>query len=127
MVLPRFCRSSAGFSLPLFPSLAFSAAGAASASAARPPARPPAMARRLAAWAATALVALLACVAAAQASDVLKLTEDNFEATIQAEPALLVEFFAPCTCAAAARTRRGGHAIAAPRASVLMMSALWTA
>ena len=71
------------------------------------------MARRLAAWAAMALVALLACAAAAQASDVVKLTEENFAATIQAEPALLVEFFAPCTCTTTATARRGRPAAAA--------------
>jgi ABC-type thiamine transport system substrate-binding protein len=39
-----------------------------------------------------------AAVAAARASDVVQLTSTNFDSIVAAEPALMVEFFAPCTC-----------------------------
>ena len=44
-------------------------------------------------WTAAALAAL---AASASASDVVKVTNDNFAALVANEPAFLVEFFAPC-------------------------------
>lgn len=41
------------------------------------------------------LLALAAFVVADQASDVISLTAQTFESTVNAEPLILVEFFAP--------------------------------
>ena len=40
-------------------------------------------------------VALLASLVAADASDVVSLTSENFDAVVKPEPLILVEFFAP--------------------------------
>ena len=40
-------------------------------------------------------VALLASLVAADASDVISLTSENFDAVVKPEPLILVEFFAP--------------------------------
>ena len=51
-----------------------------------------------------------AAAAAARASDVVQLTNANFNDIVAAEPALLVEFFAPCTRVIRSMGGRG-HAV----------------
>ena len=44
---------------------------------------------------ASSAAALFASFVAADASDVINLTAENFDAVVQPEPVILVEFFAP--------------------------------
>ena len=59
-------------------------------------------------WTWVALLVAAAAAAAARASDVVQLTNANFNDIVTAEPALLVEFFAPCTRVISKGGREGG-------------------
>lgn len=57
------------------------------------------------ATACAALVATaLALVRADEPSDVLTLTQDTFQSTIDATPVIMVEFYAPCMVASSAQS-----------------------
>ena len=61
-------------------------------------------------WTWVALLVAAAAAAAARATDVVQLTNANFNDIVTAEPALLVEFFAPCTRVISKGGREGGRA-----------------